>query len=67
MKISNPRTIRITSKNVYGETKYYPACPYSESIARIAGTKTLTESTLREIRDNLGYEIELTQPEGIEL
>ena len=61
------RTLKIVEKNVYGETRYYPACPDSEAFARIAGTKTLTKRVLRDIARCLNYRVELIQPEGIEL
>jgi len=51
------KTIKITAREVYGETKIYPACPDAVRFAEIAGTKTLTDKTLRLIRD-LGYTIE---------
>ena len=37
----------ITKQSVYGATKYYPACEISETLAEIAGTKTLTEQTIK--------------------
>ncbi len=50
------RSIQIVIKSVYGETKVYPACPISESFARIAGTKTLTPQAMREIF-NMGFDV----------
>ena len=52
--------IIIKKKNIYGEDKYYPACKASEAFAAIAGTRTLTESTLRLVK-SLGYDLELEQ------
>jgi hypothetical protein len=51
-------TIRI-DKN-YGIETAYPACDRAQLFARIAGTKTLTRNTLRDI-DALGYQIEIEQ------
>lgn len=51
-------TIRI-DKN-YGIETAYPVCESAQLFARIAGTKTLTRNTLRDI-DALGYEIEIQQ------
>lgn len=39
--------IAVTAKQVYGETKFYPACHQAQVLAEIAGTKTLTFETLR--------------------
>ena len=61
------RKLKIIEKNVYGETRYYPACRDSETFARIVGTKTLTNRVLSDIVHNLNYRIELIQPEDVEL
>ena len=52
--------ITIRADKNYGVETFYPACPAAELFARIAGTKTLTTHTLRDI-DLLGYEIEIQQ------
>jgi hypothetical protein len=52
--------ITIRCEKNYGVEVFYPACKQSELFARIAGTKTLTRHTLRDI-DALGYEIEIQQ------
>jgi len=44
----------------YGIETAYPACDRAQIFARIAGTKTLTRNTLRDI-DALGYQIEIEQ------
>ena len=49
--------ILITSKDVYGETKYYPANDAAVSLAVIAGTKTLTKNTICEAITGLGAEV----------
>jgi len=46
--------VRVT--DVYGKRVVYPICDHAKVFASIAGTKTLTETTLRCIR-KLGYEI----------
>lgn len=61
-------TITVTVRRVYGNPVIYPACEQARQFARIAGTKTLTLDTLRQIRE-LGYTIterhESNLPEGI--
>ena len=52
--------ITIRCEKNYGVEVFYPACPAAELFSRIAGTKTLTRATLRDI-DLLGYEIEIEQ------
>ena len=52
--------ITIRADKNYGVLTYCPACPAAEIFARIAGTKTLTRATLRDV-DLLGYEIEIEQ------
>ena len=52
--------ITIRADKNYGVEVFYPADPAAEIFARIAGTKTLTTHTLRDI-DALGYEIEIKQ------
>ena len=60
--------ITVTVRRVYGNPVIYPACDQARQFARIAGTKTLTLDTLRQIRA-LGYTIaerhESNLPEGI--
>ena len=50
------QTARVQVKNVYGNEVFYPACPTAQLFADVAGTKTLTENTLR-ILKRAGYEI----------
>lgn len=52
------QTIKITLKDVYGETKAYPACPKACLFADLLRTKTLTREALTGIQ-RLGYEIEV--------
>jgi copper chaperone CopZ len=44
-------------KNIYGVQRVYPVCEKSKSFSRIAGLKTLQQSTIDEIK-KLGYKIE---------
>lgn len=48
--------IMIEVRSVYGELKAYPACPKARVFADLAGTKTLTQASLRLIQE-LGIEI----------
>ena len=43
-------------KNIYGVNRIYPVCEKSKSFSRIAGLKTLQQSTIDEII-KLGYKI----------
>ena len=49
--------LQVTIKSVYGENKFYPANEAADWLAAIAGTKTLTLSTLRNAL-HMGMEIE---------
>jgi hypothetical protein len=49
--------IEITVREVYGETKYYPANVAAHALAAIAGTKTLTKATVRQAINGLGAEV----------
>ena len=44
----------VNIKNVYGTETVYPANHTAELLARLAGTKTLTESTIS-LAKQLGY------------
>ncbi len=54
--------IQVEIKNVYGNENIYPACDKAKTFASIAGTITLTKSTLASIK-SLGYEIKVLSPE----
>lgn len=43
-------TVIIKIKSVYGQDKVYPLCATGKAFARIAGTKTLTEQTIHEMK-----------------
>lgn len=49
--------IQIEVRNVYGSLKIYPICGIAKTFADIAGSKTLTCSTVKKI-ESLGYAIQ---------
>lgn len=50
------KQIEVIIEPQYGKWVYYPLCENAKAFAAIAGTKTLTEPTLVQIK-KLGYEI----------
>lgn len=50
------KQIEVIIEPQYGKWVYYPVCDGAKAFAAIAGTKTLTEPTLAQIK-KLGYEI----------
>lgn len=50
------KPVFVTVRRVYGNKVIYPACDTARDFARIAGTKTLTPATLRQIQA-MGYSI----------
>ena len=54
--MTNSITVRI--KNVYGTDRIYPVCPAAITFAKIAGTITLSASTIKNIKA-LGFTIEV--------
>lgn len=54
--------IIVEIKNVYGSTQIYPVSQEAKIFARIAGTKTLTGTTISLVKQ-LGYEVEIQSPE----
>lgn len=56
-------SIQIEIRSVYGEDKAYPVCDKSKAFAAIAGTKTLTRSTLIETM-RIGFSIEVMDRYG---
>ena len=50
------KTVTVSVRRVYGMPVIYPADANARSFAAIAGTKTLTRQTIRQIK-NLGFEI----------
>ena len=55
------QNIIVEKKNVYGNDLYYPVCSKAKAFTKLLETKTLTVHKLKEIRHNLGYEIEVKQ------
>lgn len=51
-------TIKVKLKNVYGNTMVYPLCDNAKRFAAIANTQTLTNNTVKLIKD-LGYSIQV--------
>lgn len=58
--------IFVEQRDIYGSTKYYPACNDSKMLAQLAGTKTLTPEALHIIK-RLGFIITTVLPEPINL
>jgi hypothetical protein len=54
--------IQIEVKNVYGVEKIYPVCSLAKDFSDLAGTKTLTITSLKIIK-KMGYEIEVVSRE----
>jgi len=54
-------TITIEIKNNYGKQVFYPANDQAKTIARIAGTKTLSRTVLLNC-ETLGFEIVVKSP-----
>jgi len=50
------KQIEVIIEPQYGKWVYYPLCENAKAFAAIAGTKTLTDATLTQIK-KLGYEI----------
>lgn len=50
------KQIEVIIEPKYGKWVYYPSCDDAKTFAAIAGTKTLTDDTLANIK-KLGYEI----------
>jgi hypothetical protein len=58
--------ITIEIKTQYGQTVAHPVCCKAKLFAKIAGTKTLTIDTLKNVKA-LGYEIEQVIPEPLKV
>lgn len=63
-KVNNMETIYVKITSVYGNQTIYPVCDKAKLFASIAGTKTLTMSTIRTI-SKLGYIIETKRDEAV--
>jgi len=55
------KTLYVEIKSVYGKEMVYPACDKSKTLARIAGTTTLTREVIAEIK-SLGFDITVKTP-----
>lgn len=55
------QTVNVRFAEVYGITKVYPVCNSAQLFAQIAGTITLTNTTIRLIKE-LGYKVVSQQP-----
>jgi hypothetical protein len=51
-------TVRI--KQVYGRDTIYPVCETAQTFARLAGTKTLSEYAISQIKQ-LGFKVDVEQ------
>jgi hypothetical protein len=49
-------SVTIEVRTIYGNMIIYPVCEAAKTFAKIAGTKSLTEQTVKLIRE-LGYEV----------
>tara|TARA_R110000737_G_C14486743_1_gene469487 strand:- start:189 stop:362 length:174 start_codon:yes stop_codon:yes gene_type:complete len=54
-------TVRV--KDNFGNRAVYPVCSDAQTFAELAGTKTLTDETIRLVKD-LGYEVQI-QPQTL--
>lgn len=52
------KTIKVKIKNVYGNETIYPECETAKTLARLAGTTTLTRKAIELIKA-LGYTVEV--------
>jgi hypothetical protein len=52
--------ITVEIKSVFGNSTIYPACDKARLFAALAGTTTLTQNALRQIK-SLGYTIDVKQ------
>ena len=59
-KLGGDMKIKIKITENFGNEAIYPVCQNAQTVADIAGTKTLTRSTLKSIQ-SLGYEIDIAQ------
>lgn len=55
--------VQVEISEVYGVAKVYPICETAKIFAKIAGTKTLTTETLKNM-EKLGYELEVITSKG---
>jgi len=53
-------TLKFERKENYGELRFYPACEKSKFLADLCGRKIFYRYQVLDIRDKLGYTIEIT-------
>jgi len=53
-------TLKFERKENWGEIRFYPKCEKSRFLADLCGRKIFYRYEVLDIRDKLGYEIELT-------
>ncbi len=54
------KAIVVTTRNVYGQDKIYPVCEHAQMFAELAGTKTLSDHSIRVIK-KMGIRISLEE------
>ena len=52
------KNLKVFVRNNYGNDCVYPYCEFTRMIAKITGTKTLTDSTISRLR-SYGYSFEV--------
>lgn len=60
------KQITITERNVYGETKYYPACDMSRLLCEVAGTKQVTRAMIATCKSN-GFRVVVAPTQAREI
>ena len=56
--------IEVEVRRVYGNTTIYPVCECAQHFAAIAGTKTLTKSVIKHIKE-LGFTVKQVSNEVV--
>ncbi len=63
---TSDNTLLVKCRSSYGTNLVYPACAKSETFARIAGTKTLSNTT-RDLIKSIGFRFERVSANEVEL
>lgn len=58
------KTIVVKIKDIYGTQTIYPVCEIAKGLAALAGTKTLTQASIKIIK-SLGYQVSVENPTTI--
>lgn len=58
------KTIVVKIKDVYGTQTIYPVCETAKGLAALAGTKTITQASIKIIK-SLGYQVAVENPTTI--